>query len=213
MQIFYIQNNRLIRSFYILLLFCAGSSSTVMAASSIKCWTNKDNVRECGSVVPPEYSQQQIEEKNEQGMTVKVHKAAKNKEELEEEARKKAEEAKQAERRKRDKILLMTFTTERDLLISRETNLTAITGIINVSRGNANNLIQNLNKLRKKAGDYERGGKQAPDKLVQDMADIESQLEKLERAIKEKEQERAEMEKKFDEDLARFRELKKIRPR
>ena len=31
---------------------------TAPVQAAIKCWTNKDGVRECGNVVPPEYSQE-----------------------------------------------------------------------------------------------------------------------------------------------------------
>ncbi|MGW8227457.1 MAG: hypothetical protein ACWGOW_01080, partial [Gammaproteobacteria bacterium] len=60
---------------------------TATMAGSIKCWTNKDGVRECGAVVPPEYSQQRVEVMNERGIVVDVKEAAKTKEQLAEEAR------------------------------------------------------------------------------------------------------------------------------
>ena len=68
-----------------LLGFCIAAPGAM--AGSIKCWTNKEGVRECGAVVPPEYSQQRVEIMNERGIVVDVKEAAKTKEQLAEEAR------------------------------------------------------------------------------------------------------------------------------
>ena len=46
--------------------------SPASLAGSIKCWVNKDGVRECGYTVPPEYSQQRIEIMNQRGIVVEV---------------------------------------------------------------------------------------------------------------------------------------------
>ncbi len=50
-----------------LLFFAAGCLASVPAAA-IKCWTNKDGIKECGNVVPPEYSQQETTQINKTGI-------------------------------------------------------------------------------------------------------------------------------------------------
>lgn len=196
-----------------LLLLALFAAENVAAASSIKCWTNKQKVRECGQIIPPEYSQQRIEVMNERGIVVRVIQAAKTKKQLAEDADKAKLRKAKEKRRQQDRILLKTFTTERDLLISRETNLNAITGIINIARGNASTLKNNQAALQKKAGDYERSGKKVPDKMVKDINDIKRQLKENEDYASQKEKERAEMVKRFDDDLKRFRKLKQLKPR
>ena len=52
------------------------------AQAAIKCWVNKDKVRECGQSVPPEYSQQRIEVINDKGIVIKVIERTKTPEEL-----------------------------------------------------------------------------------------------------------------------------------
>ena len=52
------------------------------AEAAIKCWTNKEGVRECGNAVPPEYAQQAHEEKSTSGMTIKRTERSKTPEEL-----------------------------------------------------------------------------------------------------------------------------------
>lgn len=149
---------------------------------------------------------------NEQGVVVSVIHAAKTKKQLDEEEKQKQQDLEKERRKKYDTILLKSFTTERDLVISRETNLNAITGIIKLSRGNALTLKKNLTNLRKKAGDYERSGKQVPDKLIKDIDDIKRQLSEIDIYIVKKEKERTEMVKRFEDDLKRFRKLKEIKP-
>ena len=81
-------------SFYLLAILLVPVN---IAQADIKCWRNKDNVRECGQAVPPEYSQKRIEVINSKGITVKT---IPGKEELDEIRRQKkiqeAEERSQA---------------------------------------------------------------------------------------------------------------------
>ena len=61
-----------------ILLFSLLGSLLIPATSAhatIKCWKNKDNVRECGQAVPQEYSQQRIEVINSKGIVIKVRKS------------------------------------------------------------------------------------------------------------------------------------------
>ena len=183
------------------------------AQANIKCWINKDGVRECGQAVPQEYSQKRIEVINSKGIVVRIIPA---KEELDEirrqEKLRKAEERKKAAARRKDLILLQTYTTERDLLLSRKHNLQAVDGIINITNSNTNTLKENLTTLEKRAADYERNGEQIPDELLRDMANLKSQIKDNEEFIVKKKLAKQATEAKFDADLKRFRELKGITP-
>ena len=121
---------------WLLLIF----SSQFTHAANINCWRNNLGIRECGSVVPPEYSQQRIEVINERGVVVKVIEAAKTPEELADEREQKrlqeAEEAVRKEQARLDAILLNAYTTERDLILARDNNLKSAKGQIDISKGN-----------------------------------------------------------------------------
>ena len=60
------------RRLLILSLLLSGALATPFANAGIKCWTNKDGVRECGNAVPPEYAQQGHTVKDKQGLTRKT---------------------------------------------------------------------------------------------------------------------------------------------
>ncbi len=196
----------------IFIMACLIMSSTNLSARNIRCWQNNENIRECGSVVPPEFSQQRIEILNEHGVVIKVLPAAKTKEELAEIARlKKIEQKKQqriTEQKRKDNILLQTYTTEKDLRIGNEDKVTAIKSIIDITNSNTRSLQKNLVKLQKRAGDYERSGQSMPEILTADMENLARQIKDNDEFIAKKQQALINLSKQFDADLERYRLLK-----
>ena len=189
-------------------------------AGAIKCWTNDEGVRECGSAVPPEYSQKRVEVINERGMVVEVKDRAKTREELEAEKReaerlaklKQEEQRRLEEQRLRDTILLNTFTTERDLKISYDDKIEAIRGIIDITQSGTRSLNQNLQAAQKKAANYERAGEKPPQQVFEEMESLKRQMQDNDRFIAQKQDEIKVLQQKYNADLKRFRELKGIRP-
>jgi len=185
-------------------------------AGSIKCWTNKDGVRECGATVPPEYSQQRVEIMNERGIVVEVKEAAKTKEQLAEEARlaklKQEELRRQEEARLRDTILLQSFTTERDLKISYDGKIAVNRDIIDITNTGTRTLNENLNNTRTKAANYERAGEKPPESLLEEINSLKRQIMDNDEFIARKQEEIKALERQYEADLKRFRELKGITP-
>lgn len=130
-------------------------SQPIMAAGKIKCWRNNEGTRECGSYVPPEFSQKKTETRNKSGRVIEVEARAKTKAELAEierqEELKKIEDAKLAEQKKKDDILLKTFSTERDINMLRDSKINVIEGILTVTNSNNKALRNKLERLQKRA--------------------------------------------------------------
>ncbi|PKM43656.1 MAG: DUF4124 domain-containing protein [Gammaproteobacteria bacterium HGW-Gammaproteobacteria-1] len=191
------------------------------AFGAIKCWTNKEGVRECGNVVPPEYAQQETRTVNERGVTIEVKERAKTAEELEaERATKEAEERRIVEEKKRleeqasyDNMLLSTFTTEQELIASRDRATGAIDATIEITGATINTLNRKQDDLKKRAAALERAGSPLPTELKEDMASLEKQIQEKKDYIEYKKREKEQLLEKFDMDLKRFRELKGVRPR
>ena len=190
--------------------------SPASMAGSIKCWTNKDGVRECGYIVPPEYSQQRIEIMNERGIVVEVKEAAKTKEQLAEEARlanlKKEEERRLQEQRLRDRVLLNTFTTERDLKISYDDKIAVVMGHIDISNTGSRTLDENLRTAQRKAANYERSGEKVPENVLEEIETLKRQLKENSEFVARKMREINMLNEQYEADLKRFRELKGITP-
>jgi len=189
-------------------------SQPVMAAK-FKCWTNNEGVKECGSYVPAEHSQKKIETHNESGRVVKVEERAKTEVELTEIKRlakfQAIEDAKIAEQKKKDDILLKTFSRERDINMLRDSKINVIEGSITVTNNNNKALKKKLEKLQKRAANFERRGKQPHKNILNDIKEIENRLSKNKVAIESKQDEQQLIREKFDKDLQRFRTLKGIK--
>lgn len=183
-----------------------------LQARTFKCWENTSGVRECGRVVPPEYSQSRIEIINERGLVVRVIEAAKSPEELaiekEREHLRKLREAERKEQARTDSILLNTYTKERDLILARDNNLKAAQGQIDISIGNLRLMQTNLDELQKRAADHERAGRSPPEKLINEIEDLSKQVSKKKLHVEKKKSDKRELEERFAQDLKRFRELK-----
>ena len=197
-------------------LFILGVSAFLTSqpvfAAQFKCWTNSEGVKECGSYVPSEYSQKRIETRGDSGRVVEVDERAKNEAELAEIDRltklKAIEDAKIAEQKKKDDILLKTFTSERDINMLRDSKVNVIEGIITVTNSNNKALKKKLEKLQKKAANIERRGKKPPKNILEDIQTIENRIIKNKKSNKAKREEQKSIKAKFAKDLQRFQTVK-----
>ena len=195
------------------LLWLAGAP---MASAKIVCWKNNEGVRECGNAVPPEYAQQDIERKSHMGITLEKTKRAKTPEELaaasaarEQLEREETErERERARRARRDHVLLRTFTTEEDLMLTRDGKVAAIDSRIRHIEQVLLKLEESQADLQGEAASLERGGSKVPEDLRRKIDDVRNQTEKTRTEIEQRKQERVSVQKQFDDDLARYRKLK-----
>ncbi|MGD8546714.1 MAG: hypothetical protein PVG50_02890 [Thiohalophilus sp.] len=180
-------------------------------AATYKCWTNDEGVRECGQSVPPEYSQKRIEILNDRGMVIEVEEPPKTPEQIEEEKRaeelRKKQEKLEAEKRRRDLVLLRTFTTESDLESFYQDKINAIQSRVDIRNASNQSLTSHLNDLQKQAANLERQGKTPPENLLKEMESIKRQMNNNQNYIAELKQEITQLQQRRDEELKRFREL------
>lgn len=181
-------------------------------AGRYKCWTNDEGVRECGQSVPPEYSQQRIEVLNDQGVVIDVEEPAKTPEQLEAEKQaaeqRRQEEQKEAEQQRRDRVLLNTFTTERDLKLYYQDKTAAIQSLIDITRASNEALREKLGDLQKQAANQERRGQELSQNLLDQMELVKRQIANNKTIMAEKAQELDSLKQQYEAELARFRKLK-----
>jgi hypothetical protein len=199
-----------LRCLLVCLLLVVGTSAA--SAAKIKCWTNKEGFRECGNVVPPEYAQQGHNELSDQGLTVSTQQRAKTDEEIEQERlereQKEREKALADEQARRDRVLLATFGTEEDMLLSHKGKLAAIDTRIIHTEQVVVKLGGMLQELNQEAADQERGGKKVSDKTLKSMRQIKQQIAENKDFILRREEEKVELNVQFEKELDRFRMLK-----
>jgi hypothetical protein len=186
------------------------------AYAKIVCWTNSDNIRECGNAVPPEYAQKKTETLNERGMTTEVKERAKTTEEIAAEKARIAEEQRLIdeeeqrikEQQNYDRVLLSSYLTEEDIIRSRDRQTSSIDATIEVTNITIDKLNEKLTAEKKKAANYERAGKALPERLQQDIGSLQGQIDAKKHFIETKQAEKQKLREKFQAELIRFRELK-----
>jgi len=196
----------------LILVLVTGLSPSPPAHARIKCWTNKDDIRECGNVVPPEYSQKGHEELSDQGIVIDRKERAKTPEELEEERRLaaiQAEEDRKARKKEiADRVLLDTFSSEDDLVLARDGKLAATEQTIHVTESRIKKLQKSLNEIMSMAAEMERRGKSPADGTQNEIDAVRAQIAENRAYIKTLHKEQDAVRNAFESDLTRFKELK-----
>jgi hypothetical protein len=182
------------------------------AHAGIKCWTNNEGVKECGNVVPPEFSQKGHKEVSKHGLVREEQERVKTEEELAEEKRLaaiEAEEARKAEERsKQDKILLDTFSNVDDIEMTRDGKIAAIESSIKLTNKRSEKIQIDLDKRIEAAAAEERAGKTPPESLLKDIDSLRRQIKNNESYIAKKRAEQTQVREDYALDIARFNELK-----
>ncbi len=196
------------------LLALAGNSMTVSAG--IKCWTNKDGVRECGDRLPPEYAQRGHEEISDTGVKIKVTARAPTPEERKEAALLAAVKAEQeriarvkaAKQLAHDQVLLQTFTTEEDLLLARDGKLAVFESRIKLAQNRVAKMETNLEQLTAQAAQQERSGRTVAAKLQQRIAKVRKRIQSHLAYVEDRRDDQDGIRQQFLMDQQRFLDLK-----
>lgn len=198
------------RPLAILVAGAIGFALPVQAA--IKCWTNKDGVRECGNAVPPEYAQQGHEQLNKRGIVVDEQERAKTEAELEVEREAAAEAAAQAERDRlqaeKDRVLIDTYSSVDDLELTRDGRIDSIEGQIKLTESQVEKLRKNLDEIIATAAELEREGRKPSEKVQQDIDNVNQQIARKQAFIDGKRREQDQVRTDFAEQIARFKAIR-----
>jgi len=184
-------------------------SSSAAYAASFKCWTNDEGIRECGNAIPPKYIKQKIEYLNSKsGKLQRVKSAAKTEAELMAEKDKKKKQEKTLREAKKqdayDDVLLKTYLTIDDLLLSLHWKITTLNSRIKVSENSIQSQESIFSSYTKKAANIERSGKPLPKALLDQISKNRAKVKTLQDRIKALENEKKEIHKKFGHDTDRF---------
>ena len=194
-----------------LVLLTALLPGSEVLAERIYKWIDENGEIQYGDSVPPRYSTTERSVMNDQGRTVKVYEAAKT---PEQKAAAQVLLQQQAEERKRaeqqaivDHSLLSTYTSEEDMLMARDSKLASVETLIQLTNSRLESMQKRLNELTNDAAEFERSGKKLPQGLVNQMKNIKDQIEHNEEFMKNKQNEKKGIARRFDEDIKRYREL------
>lgn len=196
-------------SFFLLFCLC----SLPVQAKMYK-WVDEDGNTHFGDKIPDKYLSKEHKELNAQGAVVQKHEEVreetpeerKEKNRLERLEREKKKEAE--EQAKRDRVLLDTYTTERDLIAARKARLDAVESQLQLSESIINHAKRKLEITEKQITRIKAGGKEVPQNISDKMKAEEKQLATHHKVAASHQQRKEEINKQFDAYIARFRELK-----
>ena len=191
-------------------------SGSVLAQSKgkIVCWKGKSGKTVgCGDKVPPEYQDFASRELDKRGVTRKTNESA------EEEAKRKAKEKeaekektelakKQAEQKRLDSALINTYSSEKEIDLRRDRDLSTVDGQITQLQVMHKNASSRQAEIKGRVDATTKGGKPATDHQKEDLARVEAEVRKHEHNINERQKEKEEIQKRYEAMKVRYRELK-----
>lgn len=203
------RSGKLFRSsavFLLAFLLCAASKP-----SQLYRWADESGNIYYADKVPPQHSKYRRAMLNEQGITVDVVDRTKTKAELERES--KLQALRSAEQRllqdhlARDRSLLRTFRSEKEIDDTFQSKLGTLEILETVTFANISRLESLLNAQQKIAADFERTGKAVPEMVVNNILGYRKQVALNRGKMRELENQKLELRKAFSADLDRFKAL------
>ncbi len=198
------------------LLFCLFLTILLIqpAAAKLYKWVDEAGKTHYTDKLPPDQAQKSRSELNERGIEINKVDRAKTAEEIAQEKeleRLREERERLIEKQKaEDRVLLRTFRSEDDIIMAMDGKLTAIDVMIEITKSNIRQSKTQLADMQESAAIAERMGKKPSAKLLEDIANTRQQLKNSYAAIISREKDKERIKKKADEDLNRFRTLKKL---
>jgi chromosome segregation ATPase len=182
-----------------------------------QCWTDENNNTSCGDSVPPQYSQQGFKELNREGGVVNQVNRAKTSDEIATEKRAAQQKLKDEEERKvreaEEQKLLLQFSSENDISVQRDQQLTTIDTGISITESQINSLKKNLNDMEKTLNDdsHRALNKQQREaqrtRTMENINAIQHNMKYLQESLDSKRKEREKVEREFSEYLTRYKEI------
>jgi len=195
--------------YIMLLIFCI----SLPAQAELKKWIDKDGQIHYGDKVPPQYLRKEHQIMNQEGVILETVPAAKTEAQLREEKRQakiakiKAEKKRQQDFK--DKVLIDTYTTERDLLKAREERLGTFNSLIELTGTIIKSNEDQLERLLKRKTEFEKFQKELPIHMKEQEEILRQQIIANQGYVQDQMSERQKIVHKFEKDLSRFLYLKK----
>ena len=181
-------------------------------APKIQCWTDEHGERACGDQVPPQYAKVQRDVVNSQGVVIDTEARQKTPEEIAQDERQAAEQKAQQDAAKKqaayDQFLLQTYNSADDLKAARDLRLQAIDGRLKLAQKSVGDSENALRSLQKQRDSITAAGKQPNAGLLKQIHTAEHSVTDNQQAVITMQAEHERMRDKFDQDIARYRQLK-----
>ena len=196
----------------IALVFALGAFQAQAQTGKIVCWQDKaGKTVGCGDKVPPEYQDNATKELNKRGITVNASDPAltpEQKKTLQTEAdRKAAENQHAAEQKRKDKALLDTFTTVKEIDLKRNRDIQLIESNIEAQQTNLKNANDRQADARNRIEQFKKENKTVPAPTQEEYDRSEAAKAKIQAQITQKRKDITDLNQQYDDMKKRFAEL------
>jgi len=187
-------------------------SCSFAAQAKMYKWVDENGQMHFGDKIPVQYQVKAHDEINESGAVVNHREAAKTLEERAMAARAERERKRLAliekKKQQRDRVLLDTYTTERDLLVARDSRLDAAGSQIQLAESIIKDSNNKIESMEKQVLNIEASQRVVPDSLYKRIENEKHQVEVQTKVMEKKIVRRDEIAAQFNGYISRFKELK-----
>ena len=205
-------NNTYFVPLILVIAFTALTGVLPSATANSYRWVDEDGHVHYSDHLPPQEVDKAYSVINQQGVTINNVEKAKSKDQLAEEQRQQQQRAEQEklalERAKYDHILLDTYMQVSDLEDTRDRYIATLEGLIKVAQHKLSNLNKDLDKLKLTVANLEKSGKQVPEDISKDIANLQTQVDRENSFILAQRAQQNDVKEKFASDIKRYKELK-----
>lgn len=192
---------------YFLSMLCF--SSTVLA-NTYK-WVDEHGKTHYGDTIPAQYAGQGTSEMDKKGLIIKKTPAALSPDQRKAQegalASQKVEALKVMERSRKDKALLNTYSTEQEIDMARDRNLTQIDLAAQSDQVRQKSAQTRLTKFRNQSYDLIRAKKAVSAELKQDIENAEKEVAQINATLRQHLQNKEAARTRFEGDKTRYRDL------
>ncbi len=180
------------------------------AEAKLYKWVDDQGVTHYGETIPPEYADKSNVQFSDEGRVIKKNERpspAEQRAKSEAEAKNLAEDKAVIERRRKDNMLLNTFSNENEIDLARDRNLQQVDAVIKSIQALQKSAQQNLANFLQEAANRTAAGKKIPDSLQADISETEIQTAKLQQDLTKAQEKSAAVRANYEADKLRYREL------
>jgi hypothetical protein len=187
-------------------------SCSFFAQAKIYKWLDEEGQIHFGDEIPSKYIIRAHDELNHSGVVIKHRDAAKTAEQKAEEKRIEYERKKAAliekKKKQRDRVLLDTYTTERDLIVARDSRMEAVDAQIQLADSIITDSNKKIESMEQQVVDIQASNREVPIGLYQRIDNEKEQVAVQSKVKKNHEKRRDEIVAQFNDFLNRFKALK-----
>jgi hypothetical protein len=175
-------------------------------------WVDENGQMHFGDKIPPQYMVKEHDELNDQGLVIKHKKAAKTPEQIVEEKRleneRKKAELEEKRKKQRDRVLLDTYTTERDLIVARDSRLDAVDSQIRLAVSIIKDSNNKIESMEKQVAQLKASGREVPADLYKRIENQKQQVSVQNKVMENHKKHRNQISTQFNDYIERFKVLK-----